>query len=176
MYFAPQQLQCASRARFRLSRTGSRFQRRLDDSNPHCLVAGAITGRPPWMAEVPVMQERFPADRQGRSLASCHRGICASLHIRWRKCRSCRSDFRPTARAALWHPAIAAFVHPCTSDGGSAGHAGAISGRQVSTRIAVCPDRILRANHRYVRVAPYAYLRPACKRHSPPKACLQIAS
>jgi hypothetical protein len=22
--------------------------------------------------------------------------------------------------AALWHPAIAAFVHPCTSDGGNA--------------------------------------------------------
>jgi hypothetical protein len=28
--------------------------------------AGAISGRPPWMAEVPITQERFPADRLDR--------------------------------------------------------------------------------------------------------------
>ena len=33
-------------------------------------------------------------DPQGRSLACCHRGICASLHIRWRKYWSCSSDQR----------------------------------------------------------------------------------
>jgi hypothetical protein len=27
---------------------------------------------------------------------------------------------KATAMAAPWHPAIAAFVHPCTSDGGNA--------------------------------------------------------
>ncbi len=61
----------------------------------------------------------------------------------WRKCRYCRSNFRPTARAALWHPAIAAFVRPCTSDGGSAGTAGAISGRPPGPLSGILPSRHL---------------------------------
>ena len=27
--------------------------------------AGAVSGRPPWMAEMPETQEQFPVDRQG---------------------------------------------------------------------------------------------------------------
>jgi hypothetical protein len=49
------------------------------------------------MAEVPIMQEQLSADRYG-----------------WRKCRLCRSNYRPTAM-----------------DGGSADYAGAIIGPHI---------------------------------------------
>ncbi|MHB8425441.1 MAG: hypothetical protein ACYDB9_09865, partial [Gammaproteobacteria bacterium] len=43
--------------------------------------AGAVSGGPPGMVEIPEMQEQFPVDRQG-----------------WWKYLKCRSSFRWTAR------------------------------------------------------------------------------
>ena len=67
--------------------------------------------RPPWMAEVPKMQEHFSADRHGwRTLAASCLSRHLHIHVR-RKCRKRRSIFRPTAM-----------------DGGSAENAGAFFG------------------------------------------------